>query len=49
MRSVGSFFLFSVSSFLGRGRVNARANDSGISISPLKALLNNSASSWRYE
>ena len=49
MRSVGSFFGFSVSSFLGRRRVKALANHSGVSISPLKALLNNSASSWRYE
>ena len=46
---VRKFFGFSVSSFLGRRRVNALANHFGISIGTLKALLNNNASSWRYE
>ena len=49
MQLVSSFSGFPVSLFLGRRRVNALTNHSGVSISPLKALLNNSVSSWRYE
>ena len=41
LRSVGNFFGLSLSSFLGRRRVNALANHPGVSISPLKVLLNN--------